>query len=347
MTTDWSNYQVPREMALNFPQMQGESNYQYLERMKREQQGLDANRAVQDRITGANTYGTVGSGTSGPAIMQQNRDAMFDRLRDPERIFQGDMARRTNSAILRQMSGQDAPITDDVLARIQTQSADQIGAAQQAQYGQIREGFAARGLGGSGLQLGAELDTAQEGAAARNQALNETLIQQATQNFDARERSRQDALNFTNLQVGATQPSAIEEARIRNTFSYDGQGGGGGYANVFGAPQQQPGQGGASFGGGMGTVSPAQQGWQPPQPSQPRQVGTGTLGGPPSSLGGFGSYQQPSNLPAYFSGQNALASAPAANPYGSASGVAPNSFNQATGQWTKPLGQTGRGGGYG
>lgn len=176
-------------------------------------------------ITFGGTGAPGGVGLDGDALLAQQRELAFNRLDDVDELFQSRLADLTNQALERQVAGTDTPFTDQRLAQMEARLASQSALADRGRRNRIREDFAGRGLGGSGAQADAELESMGRASAQRGQNLTNLLIQQAMENFQARERAQAGAQSWLAAQAAGIMPAILEEARMRSRFEVTGEGG--------------------------------------------------------------------------------------------------------------------------
>lgn len=167
---------------------------------------------------------TSGGGLDGDALLEQQRQLAFGRLDDVDELYQTRLADLTNQALERQIAGTDRPFGDERLNQMEARLAAQSAAADRGRRNRIREDFASRGLGGSGAQLDSELQSMGRASAQRGQNLTSLLIQQAMENFQARERAQAGAQSWLANQAAGIMPAILEEARMRSRFEVTGEG---------------------------------------------------------------------------------------------------------------------------
>ncbi len=159
------------------------------------------------------------------ALLNQQRELAFGRLRSVDDIFNSRLGELTDQALQRQIQGTDVPFTDQRMEQMEARLAAQATSADRGRRSRIREQFAGRGLGGSGLQFGAEQASMAEASAQRGANLNNLLIQQGMENWTAQERARQGAQQWLSSKAAGIMPSILKEADMRSRFEVTGDGG--------------------------------------------------------------------------------------------------------------------------
>lgn len=163
--------------------------------------------------------------TDADALLQQARERAFGRLDDVDQLYQTRLADLTNQALERQIQGTDQPFGEDRFNQMEARLAAQAASADRGRRSQIRDSFAARGLGGSAMQKDAELQSMSAASAQRGANLTNLLIQQAQENFQARERAQAGAQSWLAQQAAGIMPAILKEADMLSRFEVTGDGG--------------------------------------------------------------------------------------------------------------------------
>lgn len=180
--------------------------------------------------TTSGAYGGAGGynaganwGSAAEEELRRQRELMFGTLSQGANMWQGGLGDQLRSNLSQGMSGA-GPFTEQVQARLFSQQADGLAAAEAQRMAMIRRQMANSGMAGGGGELAMNLQSGLQRAQGMNAAQADIGMNAALQNFGAQERARDATTNYFSARSAAEAPYRLAEANARGRFEVTGTG---------------------------------------------------------------------------------------------------------------------------
>ncbi len=214
-------------------------------------------------------------------LLEEQRKLLFEALQGSGQFYDTNPnAGALMQAIMRQVSGEDSPFTQQVVQNMLADNADAGAASYSRERQGISRAMANAGLSGSGLAANAMNMAQSRNAGATRAGRREVQTRAQLENYNAKVQANIQGMNFLAAQARQRQDAAFQEAGYRSQMHETGDA-----SNMSNQPQQAPQQ---------QPAQPAQPALATPTPARPTQDvnywggNSGGFGGAGGSLAGSG-----------------------------------------------------------
>lgn len=176
----------------------------YLQQYQQEQAQLSAQRQADE------------------AKLEAERAKLFDALNRQENSYSTAIPVELQGRIMDGVRGVDQPFTPEVVSNMIGVEADASAAGLASEQELIRQAMANRGLGGSGMQASAMVDSQRRASRRTRGASRDIRTRAQLENYQARERAQQRAAAFLAQKEAAERAARLKEADMRSRFEVTG-----------------------------------------------------------------------------------------------------------------------------
>lgn len=197
-------------------------------------------------------------------LLEEQRKLLFEALQGSGQFYDTNSnAGALMQAIMRQVSGEDSPFTQQVVQNMLADNADAGAASFSRDRQGISRAMANAGLSGSGLAANAMNMAQSRNAGATRAGRREVQTRAQLENYNAKIQANTQGMNFLAAQARQRQDAAFQEAGYRAQMHETGDA-----QNMSNQGQGQPQQ---------QTAQPAQPALATPTPARPTQWGSSNV----------------------------------------------------------------------
>lgn len=192
-------------------------------------------------------------------LLEEQRNKIFEALAKQMGFYDSADSQGLMQSIMRQVSGQDQPFTQQVVQNMLADNADASAGGYRSNQQMVNRAMANAGLTGSGLEASALMSAQVKAGQAARTGRREVNTRAQLENYSARERAQTQAMNYLAQQEQAKRQVTMAEVGERGKMHATGDA-----TNVAQVTGGQP---------GVAAPQAPQPALSQPTPARPTQYG--------------------------------------------------------------------------